>query len=139
MTTPMALSAHPLLHAFGWTLVHFCWQGALAAGVLGCTLALVRQRSSQARYAACCSALLLMAAMPVLTFARIASDDLRAAHDPAEASPVVGPAMLLEVGAGDPIAPLLLRRQWPSTTQCPGCSRHGWPARSSSRSGSTSA
>jgi hypothetical protein len=35
----MAFSAHPLMHAFVCTLLHFCWQGALAAGVLRCLLA----------------------------------------------------------------------------------------------------
>jgi hypothetical protein len=29
-----ALAEYPLTHALGWTLLHFCWQGAAVAGLL---------------------------------------------------------------------------------------------------------
>jgi uncharacterized protein (TIGR03435 family) len=49
----------------GWTLLHFLWQGALAAAVAAAGLRLLR--TPQARYALACSALLVMLAAPVLT------------------------------------------------------------------------
>jgi hypothetical protein len=82
MTTLMQgliqLSGHPLVHALGWTLLHFCWQGASVALVLWCVLGLLGGRSSQARYGAACLALGLMVALPAATFAHVASAEYEA-------------------------------------------------------------
>src|SRR5918993_396252 len=56
----------------GWTLLHFVWQGTLAALALGFTLALVPRRWARARYVLACLALLGMVAMPVITASYIA-------------------------------------------------------------------
>ena len=61
-----------VVHALGWTLLHFLWQGALVALVLWCMLALLRGHRSQLRYAAACCALALMVVLPVVTFAHLA-------------------------------------------------------------------
>jgi GWxTD domain-containing protein len=68
------LYGHPLFHALGWSLLHFCWQGTLVAMLLAIALGILRGRSPRIRYAACCFALGLMAALPVITFARLASN-----------------------------------------------------------------
>ena len=85
MRTPAFLS---LSHDVGWTLLHFCWQGALVAVLLACSLSLLSRRSPQMRYVACCLALLVMAGLPCLTYIRMASSH------PEAAEAVVGPLVL---------------------------------------------
>jgi len=58
----------PLAQAIGWTLVHSLWEGALVALVLAA--ALWAFRSSRARYAAACLAMLAMLAGFGFTFTR---------------------------------------------------------------------
>ena len=53
-------------HALGWALVHFLWQGAALAILLGVALALIRPTAARTRYAV---ALLTLAAMLVLPVA----------------------------------------------------------------------
>jgi TonB family protein len=72
------LAGHPMIHALGWTLLHFCWQGAMVAGMLWCVLGLLGGRSSTARYGAACIAMLLLVALPLLTFARLVAKEYRA-------------------------------------------------------------
>ena len=60
-----------IIHATGWMLLHFLWQGALVAIILACVLALLSRRSAQPRYLAACVALVLMTILPFITFARI--------------------------------------------------------------------
>lgn len=57
------------VESLGWTLVHFVWQGVLNAALLWAALGLVRQASSNLRYAMSCTALGLMTAATVATFA----------------------------------------------------------------------
>ena len=57
----------------GWTLLHFVWQGTLAALALGFALALVPRRWARVRYVLACLALLGMIALPVLTASYLAS------------------------------------------------------------------
>ncbi len=104
MTTLIDLCGQPMIHALGWTLLHFCWQGALVAVVLGCVLNLLGARPARARYAAACLALALMVALPLATFARLASKEyrLRAAFDGTAIA--IAPGMTLQVGAGDATA-----------------------------------
>lgn len=54
-----------------WTLLHFLWQGALVALILACILSLLSRRSAQPRYLAACCALVLIVALPLVTFTRI--------------------------------------------------------------------
>src|SRR5262245_9087317 len=57
-----------LTTALGWALIHFIWQGTLAAILLAGVLQILRGRSANARYAAACAALLLMLApLPATT------------------------------------------------------------------------
>ena len=58
----------PLAERLGWALVHFLWQGALAAGVLLVMQRLLLRASAEMRYAAACLTLALMAASPLATF-----------------------------------------------------------------------
>ena len=58
----------PTIHAIGWTLLHFCWQGALVAVLMFCVLSLLHERSSHVRYIVACSALVLMAVLPLITY-----------------------------------------------------------------------
>ena len=74
----MGSSGLPLLHALGWTLLHFCWQGAAVALLLWCGLGVLPARWSRARYGVACAALALMTALPLATFARLASEELAA-------------------------------------------------------------
>ena len=99
--------AHGLMHALGWTLLHFCWQGLLVASVLWCVLGMLGGRSSQARYGAACSALLLLVVAPMMTFARLATAEYRLVQANTGASVAIDPGMVLWVGAGD------LTAAWP--------------------------
>lgn len=62
------LVSDQVVHRVGWCLVHFVWQGLLVALSLAVILGLLRRRSANVRYFVCFGALLLMAALPVLTF-----------------------------------------------------------------------
>ena len=71
---PLPAFANPathIAHALGWTLLHFVWQGALVALILACILALLSGRSAQPRYLAACCALVLIVALPLVTFTRL--------------------------------------------------------------------
>src|SRR5215207_5282818 len=56
----------------GWTLLHFVWQGTLAALALGFALALVPRRWARVRYVVACVALIGMLALPLITASYIA-------------------------------------------------------------------
>jgi GWxTD domain-containing protein len=78
---PLQSSTTALIaHAAGWTLLHFLWQGTLVAIILACVLALLTGRSAQPRYLAACAALVLMAVLPLITFARIVAAEHSAAN-----------------------------------------------------------
>src|SRR5438046_590417 len=59
----------PAAGALGWTLVHFVWEGAAIALCLAAALRAVR--SSRARYAAACLAMLGMLAAFGVTYSRL--------------------------------------------------------------------
>jgi GWxTD domain-containing protein len=71
----------PLIHAIGWSLLHFLWEGAIIALLLASALGLLSNRSAQLRYMAACCALVLMAVSPLVTFGLLAVDS--GAADPA--------------------------------------------------------
>jgi len=54
------LLGEPVFRRLGWALVHFAWQGAAAALLLAAVLPLLRRRSANLRYLACCLALLVV-------------------------------------------------------------------------------
>ncbi|HET6428070.1 MAG TPA: M56 family metallopeptidase, partial [Phycisphaerae bacterium] len=89
MTWAMALLQEPIVERLGWTLVHFLWQGAAAAAMLGGVLVALRRSSPNARYVAACAAMLLMAAAPVITFLRVdaAPQQIATADPPASPAP----------------------------------------------------
>lgn len=55
------------IQVLGWTLVHFLWQGVGIAAILAIALPAMRRRSSNARYAAACLALTVLALAPIAT------------------------------------------------------------------------
>ncbi len=105
MTTLIAICGQPLVHALGWTLLHLCWQGTLVAVGLWCVLEALGGRSSQVRYGVSCLALGLMIALPLATFAHLASVEyqLRAAFD--SSAVAIEPGMVVRVGARELSAP----------------------------------
>jgi beta-lactamase regulating signal transducer with metallopeptidase domain len=58
----------PAVEAFGWTLLHFVWQGTLVALAFGCFLAFSQGTLPRVRYLVGCAALSLMALTAVSTF-----------------------------------------------------------------------
>src|SRR5258705_421895 len=58
-------------HALGWALVHFLWQGAVLAVLLGTTLALTRPRAARTRYALALLTLGAMLVVPITTAVRL--------------------------------------------------------------------
>ena len=57
----------PWVQAFGWSLVHFIWQGLLVGALFATVRALVRNENSSGRYAIGLAALALLAICPLLT------------------------------------------------------------------------
>jgi hypothetical protein len=74
MTAVAQLSALPIVHALGWMLLHFCWQGAIVALLLACILNLLPLRASKLRYGAACAALACLVALPLITFSMLVVD-----------------------------------------------------------------
>lgn len=71
MSTLAALAPDSVFRSVALALIHFLWQGALVALLLAGANRVLRRASARARYAAACAALLLMAALPAATFARL--------------------------------------------------------------------
>ncbi len=107
MTALAFFSGQSLLHALGWSLLHFCWQGMIVAVLLACVLGLLRGRSPQSRYVAACLALALMIVLPLATFVRLAT------VAPVVQSAITNPALArdsaqsLQSGFGEVAAPWL--------------------------------
>jgi len=57
-----------ITEAIGWFIIHSLWQGALIAGLLFITLALLRRWSSQIRYYLSFGSLLMMVVFSAITF-----------------------------------------------------------------------
>jgi TonB family protein len=89
-----------LIRALGWTLLHFCWQGAAVAALLWCVLALLPVRMPRARYASAGLALAMMVALPVGTLARLAGSEIRASRELRALPIVMTPAIVVDAGAG---------------------------------------
>lgn len=56
------------LQAIAWTLIHFCWQAAIVAGLYAAASRLTARRSSQVRYVVALGALMTMLTAAVVTF-----------------------------------------------------------------------
>ncbi|HEY3626595.1 MAG TPA: M56 family metallopeptidase [Terracidiphilus sp.] len=83
------------LEATAWTLMHFCWQAAVIAGLYRISSLALARRSSNTRYVLALSAMLAMLAAAVFTFgweARTAA---------ASPSPAVSPTMNSGLAIGD--------------------------------------
>jgi beta-lactamase regulating signal transducer with metallopeptidase domain len=57
----------PIVNAVTTALLQFVWQGAAVAIVLSVVLALLSERAANARYIACCSAMVALVVLPTLT------------------------------------------------------------------------
>jgi len=68
-----SIETMPAVEALGWTLVHFLWQGALVALMLALARVELKRRTANLRYLASCAAMLLMLALPVITFVTLYS------------------------------------------------------------------
>lgn len=68
MTHIQNLLAQPACRGLGWALLHFIWQGTLAALVLAACNFALRDSPAHVRYALSCVFLILLLALPVLTF-----------------------------------------------------------------------
>jgi beta-lactamase regulating signal transducer with metallopeptidase domain len=80
-----------LVSAVGVTLIHFLWQGALIAALLGGVNLALRRASANLRYAAGCVALLLMFVAPITTFLRTMAT--LPAVDPAPLATTIAPSV----------------------------------------------
>ena len=76
-----------LTDALGWSLLHFLWQGALIGLLLLAALAVLRNARAETRYAASCSAMLMMLICIVVTFL-----ELRLSGNHASAPSISNPA-----------------------------------------------
>src|SRR5436309_16076135 len=84
---PHWLSPHAM-HALGWSLLHFLWQGTALAAIAAVLMALC-QRSS-ARYVVGVSVLVLMSISPLATFSYLQQTD--APSNVRNSSPLVSAA-----------------------------------------------
>ena len=58
----------PALEALGWSLLHSLWQGLLVALLLAAVTPVLRRYRAEVAYAAACTALLVLAVLPVATW-----------------------------------------------------------------------
>jgi beta-lactamase regulating signal transducer with metallopeptidase domain len=107
------LFRQPFTMALGWALVHFLWQGAVIALLLGLANHLFRRASANLRYAFACVAMLSMLAAGITTLAWLGSSPQAGAAAPFggfEAAPRpsgISGATALPVGT-----PVLKFEQW---------------------------
>ena len=94
MTGVYAFLSQPVVERVGWTLVHFVWQGAAVALLLAVALVVLRRRSANARYLACCVALAVMAACPVITLWSTRSPAVPAGPETMVLAPVSPPVQI---------------------------------------------
>ena len=68
MNTLDTLLSQEFIYRFGWTLVHFVWQGLVIALTISLVLWFLKTKSSNGRYLVGCLGLIMMAVMPIITF-----------------------------------------------------------------------
>ncbi len=96
MTHIQSLLAQPACRALGWALLHFLWQGTLAALALAACNFALRDSPARVRYAVSCLFLMVLLALPVLTFT--------ASLVQAPALPPTPAGLPLRIAAATPIA-----------------------------------
>ena len=115
----MTPNEQPLIHAVGWSLLHFLWEGAIVALLLTSALRLLSNRSSQLRYAVACCALVLMAAGPLVTFGLLLLNSN--APDQTYAHAIVeNHQILTHITLSEPTMPWVNRWRNHSIARCPG-------------------
>src|SRR5580658_5216201 len=87
----------PAAAALGWTLAHSLWEGALVA--LALAVAFCFLRTSRARYAAACLAMLGLVGIAGLTFIRVMPQ--RIPHPPVAGMGRIPPAVPFDPQSGD--------------------------------------
>ena len=85
-----------VVETLGWVLLHFAWQGAVAAAALWIALLLIPSGRASLRYALGCAALLLMAMAPLATAMR-----LTASHVESSATQAGDGDVATNLGPGD--------------------------------------
>jgi TonB family protein len=114
MSVPLGPDWLDWIHAIGWTLLHFLWQGALVGAAYGLVRWLASGAGPQVRYAIGLVALALLAALPAVTLYGLAPHTtfLSAALNVATDAPLLLPDRSLvatSVGAGiEPWLPWLV-------------------------------
>jgi hypothetical protein len=118
------LFRQPLIQSLGWALVHFLWQGALIALLLGGVNLLLRKAGAGVRYAAACASMLAMLAAGVGTFLWLVFHGEAFGSTPVEALASVVPATL----AGGAMAARAISSQSPLSAWSNGwmATWHGW-------------
>ncbi len=98
-----SIETMPVVAALGWTLIDFVWQGAIVALFLAIVKAALKNRTANLRYLASCAAMLLMLALPLITFVTLSSG---VAETPlVTPGPAPGISSLKsKLGAGSPLA-----------------------------------
>src|SRR5262245_60028354 len=94
-----------MIRVLGWTLLHFVWQGAAVAALLASLNVALRRATPQARYLAGCGSLLLMLALPALTFRAMStepSSDRGAARSVDAGAPVAAASKVVDAAAASP-------------------------------------
>ena len=129
------------VEALGWALVHFAWQGALAAGVFAVLNLAAHGAGARLRYGLAAATLAAMALMPPLTVLitrGIAARELARPADRRRGRPAAGSGDARRARRRPMIAarPRCARA---SRTRCPGSWPSGVPASSSSPSGTWAA
>ncbi len=105
MTSFILLSKQPLIHALGWTLLNFLWQGAIIALVLKLALRVLSGNSAQLRYTAACFAMGLMVTFPLATFAHLATESTAVSQASPQAKVERHPLPGLRTGSNGPDIP----------------------------------
>ncbi|KAA6455682.1 M56 family metallopeptidase [Acidobacteria bacterium AB60] len=89
-----------LLPSIAWTLIHFCWEAAAIAAVYGASSLLLSRRSSNARYTAALTALLLMMSSALVTFGLELRANGAFAREAGTARQTAAPAAMAKPEAG---------------------------------------
>ena len=88
-----------VVHALGWALLHFLWQGALVGAVAALLLAQLHDARAQARYAVCLVALAACVVLPLATLLAGLPGSPAFPLPAVDAMPVAGAARPVETAA----------------------------------------
>jgi beta-lactamase regulating signal transducer with metallopeptidase domain len=111
-----------LTFTFGWTLLHFLWQGTAIALLVWMVLTLVRRARPEVRYLIAWAGMALMAAAPIATFIVLQRSPSIVLEGPA---PVATAAKPMDIAPPDLDYPSVVRPAKPSTVAAP----MGWRGR----------